>query len=216
MPTLRPFRDYDEKDVINLYAYSGTLPVNKGTIVKIAGDGFRYDVEPIEMLGNVGDFSPSNFVSQRYGVVPKVTVADATGNALGMMLFDTRETDENGYPLKYNPRKAAEMEACISGQAVPIVTRGTFLYSGVITGTAGAGNAIVAGNPCYVGAAGVISAWGTTSSILTGAAATATGALVITTQRPIGKFLGVAGAQNSGALVGADGRAIALVWLNFV
>ena len=37
MPTLRPFRDYDEHDVVNLFKYSGTIPVNKGTVVKIDG-----------------------------------------------------------------------------------------------------------------------------------------------------------------------------------
>ena len=34
MPNLLPFRDYDEHDVINLFAYDGTS-VNKGTLVKV-------------------------------------------------------------------------------------------------------------------------------------------------------------------------------------
>lgn len=149
MPKLRPFRDYDEKDVINIFSVSGvTLPFNNGTLVKIT-QGFRTDQEPIEMLGNFGDFSVSNTVLQRYGVYPKVGLANAGDTPLGMTLFDVRETDENGLPLKYNPRKAAEMEAVISGQAVPIVTRGTFQYSGA-TGT------ITAGGTAYCGQNGVI------------------------------------------------------------
>ena len=46
MPKLRPFRDYDEKDVINYYTLSGgTLPLNNGTLVKIEGTaGFRHDL----------------------------------------------------------------------------------------------------------------------------------------------------------------------------
>ena len=190
MPNLRPFRDYDEKDVINLYALSGaTLPLNKGTIVKIEGTkGFRHDLEPIEMLGSFGDFTTSNTVLQRYGVTPKVTVAGTGDYPLGMTLFDVRELDENGLPLKYNPRKAAEMEAVLSGQAVPVVTRGTFLYSGV-TGT------ITPGAPAWLGANGTI-VTGFQGYNLPGQ----TGVLP---QVKVGKFLGA---------TGTDGAC--LIWFN--
>jgi hypothetical protein len=148
--TLRPFRDYDEKDVINFAALSGTdLPANKGTLVKLSA-GLKTDQDPLEMLGNYGDFSVSNTVLQRYGVAPKVVPTSAGDNPLGMMLFDVRETDENGELLKYRPRKAAEMEAVISGQSVPLVTRGIFQYSGGATGT------IAAGDPAYAGPNGFI------------------------------------------------------------
>jgi len=196
MPTLRPFRDYDEKDVINLYAYSGAVVdasyqilATKGTLVKPVGDGFRADVEPIEMLGNMGAFNINNWVGQRYGVVPKVTVAGASDNPIGMLLFDVRELDENQLPLKYNPRKAAEMEAALSGQAVPLVTRGIFLYSGV---TVGGGVPVTAGATAYVGANGVITTSGTNA---------------------VGRFLGTTGAPP--ATGGRpDNTAVALVWLN--
>lgn len=128
MPNLRPFRDYDEHDVINLYRYSGSDNVNKGTFVKIVtgwtSDGEVHSADPFAS-------SYTNVVSLRYGVRPAVT-ATATGDtAIGMTLFDVREFDENGEKLVYNPRKAAEMQVALSGQAVPVVTRGLFLYSGV-------------------------------------------------------------------------------------
>jgi hypothetical protein len=196
MPTLRPFRDYDEKDVINFYTYSGavidsTLQIlaTKGTLVKVVGDGFRADVEPIEMLGNYGAFSVNNFVAQRYGVVPKVTVATAADSPIGMLLFDVRELDENQMPLKYNPRKAAEMEAAISGTAVPIVTRGTFLYSGV---NVSGGVAVTAGASAYAGVNGEIATSGTTV---------------------IGRFLGTTGTTPTGGF-NPHNEKIALVWLN--
>ena len=193
MPTLRPFRDYDEKDVINLYAFSGAIPFNKGSVVKLAGDGFRNDVEQTEMLGNMGDFSVNNWVGQRYGVLPKMVVATPGDVPLGITLFDVRELDENGLPLKYNPRKAAEMEAAISGQAVPVVTRGIFLYSGVrVSG----GIAVQAGKPCYVGYNGEIATSG------------ASGATAI------GKFLGTTGAAAASGNQFGDNSAVALVWLN--
>jgi hypothetical protein len=176
MPLLRPFRDYSEKDVINLYTFSGqtatTDIINKGTLVKIAGEGWRSDSDPVEMLGSYGDFSVNNVQAQRYGTPAKVTFCGAADNALGLTLFDIRELDENMIPLKYNPRKAAELEACISGQTVPIVTKGIFLYSG-LTGT------LTPGAPIYAGANGTISA----TTAVTGAA--------------IGMILGVTGVDGS-------------------
>ena len=57
MPTLRPLRDYDEHDVINLFSWSGAVPAYKGTMVKIASpSGFvASDDEPVEMFGAVGN-----------------------------------------------------------------------------------------------------------------------------------------------------------------
>lgn len=157
MPLLRPFRDYDEKDVLNLYTFSGqantSTIVNKGTLVKIVGDGWRNDTEPTELIGSYGDFQVNNVQAQRYGTPAKVTYCGTGDNPIGLTLFDVRELDENGIPLKYNPRKAAELEACISGQTVPIVTKGIFLYSG-LTGT------IVPGAPLYAQANGTIQNFG--------------------------------------------------------
>lgn len=133
---LRPFRQYSENDVVNLYAYSGdSTLVTKGLVVKIMGDGFApdttsngYDVN--SRLGDVGA-SYNNVVSQRYGATPKVGAAASGDRALGLTLMDIRETDENGEKLIFNPRKAAEMGVVVSGQAVPILTKGIVMYSGV-------------------------------------------------------------------------------------
>lgn len=137
MATLLPFRDYDEKDVINLFAFSGTLPATKGTLVKIQGNGFKATDE-ISMLGDVGA-AFGNTVSQRYGAAAKVSVPSSGEAPLGMMLFDVKETDENGEQLKFNPRKAAEIGCVVSGQVVPVVSRGTFRYSGALGTPAGGG-----------------------------------------------------------------------------
>lgn len=149
MATLLPFRDYDEKDVINLFAFSGSLPATKGTLVKVQGNGFKA-TDDISMLGDVGA-AFGNTVSQRYGATAKVSIAASGETPLGILLFDVKETDENGEALKFNPRKAAEIGCVISGQVVPIVTRGTFRYSGALGTPAGGGIA-------YGAAAGVITA----------------------------------------------------------
>lgn len=175
MPQLGPFRDYNEHDVINVFAVSGYTAttdtiLNRGTLVKIAGNGFKLDeASNIEFLGNPSAFSPTNVVSQRYGAIPKVvpTTTGTSDMAIGMTLFDVRETDENGELLKFRPRKAAELEAVISGQAVPIVRRGLFAYSGILTGSAqlavtGAGQ-VAAGASLYPGAGALTTYYSTGS-----------------------------------------------------
>tara|TARA_R100000808_G_scaffold11976_1_gene30267 strand:- start:3063 stop:3608 length:546 start_codon:yes stop_codon:yes gene_type:complete len=127
--TLRPFRDYDEHDVINLFSLSGdvTNGVTKGHMVKLQA-GWSNTAE-LDRLGAVGS-SYANTVSERYGVAAKVAVAGSGDSVLGMMLYDVKETDENGEKFIFNPRKAAENDVVLSGQAVPVMTRGIVLYSG--------------------------------------------------------------------------------------
>lgn len=69
-----------------------------------------------------------------------------------MLLYSVKEEDENGEKLKFNPRKAAEMEVVLSGQAVPVVTKGVFLYSGATI----VGQTLGAGVPLYSDANGLL------------------------------------------------------------
>lgn len=153
--TLRPFRDYSEHEVLNLFAYSGaaegsSVILTRGAAVKLSAEGFTVGPtsssanQPTELLGNVGAAFPLS-QSQRFGVRPKVTLA-TSGDVLGLTLLDVRELDENGEKLIFNPRKAAEMNVVISGQAVPVLTRGVVLYSGSTITDATAGQyAVVSG-----------------------------------------------------------------------
>ena len=152
MPVLRPFRDYDEHDVINLFRLdnASTLPVSRGTLVKLADNTGWQNSQELDMLGSAGEYSISNVVAQRYGVEAEVTIAGAGDQPIGWTLYDVAELDENGEKLIYNPRKAVEIECVLSGQAVPIVTRGVFLYSGATL----AGETVNAGVKLYAGAAG--------------------------------------------------------------
>ena len=147
--TLRPFRDYDEHEVINLFRWSGSIPAYKGTIVEGCGNGWLPSDE-LQLLGSVGA-SYDDVVSERYGVAAHARACTSGSlNPMGMLLHDVKEEDENGEKLKYNPRKAAEMEVALSGQAVPIVTRGTFLYSGSTLASDGP----VAGSKLYISSDG--------------------------------------------------------------
>lgn len=82
-------------------------------------DGFNLDAP----MGT----QPAGTLSVRHQVNNRIRLAasgDTRWNTLGISLLDSRETDENDLPLKYFPDKAESMKTVISGQAVPVLTRG--------------------------------------------------------------------------------------------
>lgn len=137
MANLKPFRDYDEHDVVNLFAYSGAS-ANKGTVVVAQGQGVNLlDNSSLDNLSFA-----ANSLSAQFNV--PWTVADASASStknqvVGLLLKDIRSVDENGERLIFNPRKAAEMDVIVSGQAVPILTKGLVLVNGIV-GTPGFGS----------------------------------------------------------------------------
>jgi hypothetical protein len=157
---LRPFRDYDEHDVLNLFAFGddavslGTTDVvYAGSVVKIK-TGWKNDDETQDMIGNVGA-GYDNTVSQRWGVTAEVEYCNGGAETpLGITLFDVREYDENQEALKFNPRKQDELQAVLTGQAVPVATKGTFLFA---TGAWVAdGAAVAAGASIYASGNGQV------------------------------------------------------------
>jgi hypothetical protein len=159
---LKPFRQYDEHDVINMFAFDtsvaataldskGKAHVLGGKLVKVKGDGWKNDADDLWTTEVAGGTSYNNTLALRYNLVAQVEPADADDtNILGMLLHDVREEDENGEKLKFNPRKADEMQCVIKGQAVPLVTRGIFLVSNALSAQAGV--------PLYVNATGDLTA----------------------------------------------------------
>lgn len=126
---LLPMRDYDEHEVINLYSYDSNSG-EAGTLVKVAAGNLTLD--PVSYVGRNtanGGWASYTHTRSQYPEVPlKVTAATATdsGNILGMMLRDVRETDENGEKLLFYPEKKEELQCVLSGEAVPIARRGQF------------------------------------------------------------------------------------------
>ena len=142
---LEPFRDYSEHDVLNLFAFGDSAVALGTTDVVYAGScvkvktGWSSSNEVQDMVGNVGA-GYDNTVSQRWGVASDVEYTDGGADeaALGITLYDVREYDENGEALKFNPRKQDELQCSLTGQAVPIATRGVFLMaSGAWASSAG-------------------------------------------------------------------------------
>lgn len=155
MPYIKPLRDYSEHEVTPFFAPQGALPFLKGTFVKIQGSGFVASAEPVDMMGNAGA-AYTNSVSTRWQVPAKVVACTASSDLpIGITLYDVREVDENSESLLYNPHKQVEMQAVLTGQACPILFKGTILYSGVVNGPA------TGGATAYLGAGGVVSNTGT-------------------------------------------------------
>lgn len=119
---LLPFRQYDEQEVVNLYASHDTGVA--GTFVKLNTfnpedtDGFGTSVVGADFAGT------TNVRYKVKNTVVNSTSGDTKWDVLGVTLYDTREYDENGNKLIYNPQKAAEMNVVTSGQAVPVLSRG--------------------------------------------------------------------------------------------
>lgn len=151
---LLPFRQYDDNDVVNLYALAdaavnenvtGVGSGDAGVFVKVSAGNF--DLDPVSYatdsyLGKT-DY-PFVGANQYPSVNLKVTPA-ASGdltNCLGLTLRQTAKFDENGEKLLYYRQKAEELMCVLPGQAVPVATRGVFsLGANALDGTLTVGNA---------------------------------------------------------------------------
>jgi len=145
---LLPFRQYDEQDVINMYALAdaavnesvtGVGSGDAGVFVKVSAGNF--DLDPVSYatdsyLGKT-DY-PFVGANSYPSVNLKITPAASgdTTNCLGITLRQTAKFDENGEKLLYYRQKAEELMCVLPGQAVPVATRGMFSVGAIaIDGT---------------------------------------------------------------------------------
>lgn len=130
----------NEYNVLNLFAYSGSLPVTAGTAVTtLSASGWRIEDNDSNAASWPGVASYGNTLSPYWTTSQYVRAAGSGDPILGILRYDVRSVDENGLPLKFYPQKAAENNWIISGQTVPIINRGWVFISGQIGGTVSAG-----------------------------------------------------------------------------
>ena len=134
---LYPFRQYSESDVINMFA-SDTVDAtpstngngSAGVFVKVSAGNL--DLDPIQytatdITNTLGKADYPFLGAAQYPAVPlQFTAATAGTPVLGITLNQTLAADENGERLLYNPVKRAELQAVLTGQAVPVATKGVF------------------------------------------------------------------------------------------
>jgi hypothetical protein len=133
-----PFRQYNETDVINMFAM-GTGFINES--VTDSGDGDAGVFVTVES-GNLNldtivydsaydsYLGKTNYPHVGVNQYPRVSLSlkpATSGDALvGMTLRQTAKFDENGEKLLYYPQKAEELMCMLPGQAVPVAKRGVF------------------------------------------------------------------------------------------
>ena len=140
---LLPFRQYNETDVINLYKVdpTGTNQMaepflnggnDAGVLVKVVLANF--DSDPVGYVTDsyLGKTDYPFIGRDQYPTVPLTVNEAASGDAgvLGVTLRQTLTKDENGEKLLYYPQKALEMQAVLTGQAVPVLTKGVISLDG--------------------------------------------------------------------------------------
>jgi hypothetical protein len=133
---LYPFRQYNETDVINLFANqivddSPTTNGNgsAGVMVKVLSGNLNQDT--FDLIGSdyLGKTDYPFLGADKYPTVPLRFQPATTGApVLGVTLNQTLKNDENGEKLLYNPIKKDELQAVLSGQACPVATKGMFTF----------------------------------------------------------------------------------------
>ena len=134
---LLPFRQYNETDVINLYQVvpTGTNSMDtpfvnggndNGVLVKAVNADFSADPISYATDSYLGKTDYPFIGRDQYPSTPLTCNEAASGDAgvLGVTLRQTLTYDENGEKLLYYPQKAIEMQAVLTGQAVPILGKG--------------------------------------------------------------------------------------------
>lgn len=138
-PNLKPFRDYSEHEVINLFSHeSGS--VNKGTFVAVSTAAGNTNVmdnagsPPTPHLDYEGDLHsgiPARAMVKRSDVHWKVATAAHDDNVLGVMLYDVSETNAFGEKYMFRPAyERVEKQVVLSGEAVPVLMRGIIKTNG--------------------------------------------------------------------------------------
>lgn len=137
---LKPFRQVAEEDIINGLFSADTQTLDQGVFVSIsASDGSKDPVEYVES-SQLGKTDYAHVGADMYPVVPNKFTTAASGakaaDVLGLTLYEVAYTDENGEKYLYYKQKRIENQISLSGEAVPVATRGIFeIASGGYVGT---------------------------------------------------------------------------------
>ena len=136
---LLPFRQYNEQDVVNVFALqnadvlestTGDGKGSNGVFVKVTDGNFDQDVITYGSNSYLGKTDYPFVGGDMYPTNPLEVAAAASGEIpLGLTLNQTANTDENGEKLLYNATKKEELQAVLPGQTVPVATKGIFTLS---------------------------------------------------------------------------------------
>lgn len=139
---LLPFRQFNENDIVNFFSLTGTGLM--GTLVSIGASNWD---NQNDWASTAPGASFDRITSLRYEVKTKVRPCqsgDRASSLVGFTLFNVAETDENGEKYAFYPQKKKENSVVLSGDAVPILTKGFLaLSSGAASNAAAIGDVVV-------------------------------------------------------------------------
>jgi len=141
---LLPFRQYDENDVVNLFALNATTvalglkniqpstdDINAdGVLVSVENGNMGGEHDPVDVVSMAEDNRFMASYNSPIGRNPyptnplKIGPAASGERPLGVTLNQTLAVDENGESLLFNPVKKDELQAVLSGQTVPVLGKG--------------------------------------------------------------------------------------------
>jgi len=184
MHKLLPFRQYDEKDVINLFSLDLTGEASPYTNLKpgdeTLNNGFNWSGTAVTVrasdAGEFGGDQPNRTTDGYLGAIgsgdqgyalqsgsfypstrAKVGAPALNGTALGITLRPTLAWDENHTKLLDYDIKKDELQCVLPGEAVPVATKGFFTLV-VDTGAAASSTVNTCGiiDAVGIGAGGVV------------------------------------------------------------
>ncbi len=171
-PNLKPFKVINPWEVINGIFTANVGTLNKGTFVSILSSSGNNNVfysgssPATPQLGQVGNWgeAPSYVVSKRWGLRDTVRAATNTDVVLGVTLNDLKETNGFGENYAYRPRQERdEQQIVVSGEAIPILTRGIICTNNFVgTPVPGSGATVSTGTlqvSVYSNSVGCVGKW---------------------------------------------------------
>ncbi len=143
---LLPFRSFNEQDINQQFALSGTGEAGLFVAISAGNMDDQHNWDFTNSPGATYD-RISSFTYDVKTKVRPVTSGDTKFNTLGVTLFNVALTDENGEKYLYYKQKAIENNVIQSGKAMPVLTKGLVtLGSGAYNGTPAIGSVIIPSN----------------------------------------------------------------------
>jgi len=128
---LKPLRDYSEHDVLNFFKFVSAAGTGDAGIPVVISAGFNGSSVPSVASNLAAGLNNGNTYSPRWTITPAVTGATSGQIPLGITLYKTLENNQFNYSYLYDKQRKDEAEAVVSGEAVPILTKGTvYVYVG--------------------------------------------------------------------------------------
>lgn len=145
---LLPYRAHEPSDIVNGLFSLNQTGVDAGTFVSVVSAD--PSAAPIDQASTSPGATFSHTHSYEWEVTNKITPSasgDSKYKVLGITLYNSYETDENGEKYKFYPVKRDENQIITSGKAMPVLRQGLVtLKSGAYSGTPAVGNVGVIAN----------------------------------------------------------------------